>query len=386
MNKPVRKTSGDNSRQANQSDQSDSGDNEVGKKRSFTSVLFSVIPEFSQTWLTSMVVHTVLILVLALLTLTQVKDETITLAVGEVSPTVETAIEIPLEFEALEEPVEEFSELTETVQEDLTDSALVSEVADTSSLVESEFGDFSDADFSEVIGGEGEGLEGTGTGEGKPQFFKPVGGGDLAKKIVYVVDNSNSMTGKSPEDNGYGRMETALVELAKSINSLEPSQEFYIIFYSDTAYGLFHPEPATDYIRATPKNKRRVHYWLETVQCCLRTDGAKAFQLARKLKPELIYLLGDGAFTDDAHLNVIKRPIKGAVIQALGMNLSGGSAGKFKAIAKAHGGEYRDVSITDDGRKILNRVGPRPKNNKKGPVWGIALPVKKGGKGKGKKK
>ena len=51
------------------------------------------------------------------------------------------------------------------------------------------------------------------------------------------------------------------------------------------------------------------------VQCCLLE---LAFEKARQLKPELIYLLGDGAFTDNAGAKLIKNPIKGARIEALG--------------------------------------------------------------------
>ena len=351
---------------------------------SFLATVFSVIPEFSQTWLTSMILHTGLIVILAIITMSQIKDDTITLAVGEVSPEVEAVIDIPLEFEELEEPVEEFEELTETFEESMSlDSDVVSEVVENDLLVNSDFGDLSaDADLSEVFGDGEKSLEET--ANSKPQFFRPTG--NMAKKIVYVVDNSNSMTGKNKNSKGYGRMETALIELAKSINSLESSQYFYIVFYSDTAYGLFHPSTVSDYIPATPKNKRRVNAWLDTVQCCLRTNGNEAFEIARKLDPELIYVLGDGAFGDKAHQKLVARPIKGAKIETLGMNLQGNAANGFKAIAKAHGGTYRDVGITADGAKILAKFGPRKGNNKRGPVWGVKLPVQaKQGKNKKKK-
>lgn len=371
MIRKVGETSSDKKMSAQQ--QADSTDDEPVEEESesLLATLCSVVPEFSQTWLTSMILHTGLIVVLAIITMTQMQDETITLAMGEVSEQVENVIEMPLEFEEMEEPVEEFEELTEPVDEQLMESDVITEALETEVMVNSDFGDISaDVDMSEVFG-EGE-MTLEETSKMAPKFFNA---GTQAKKIVYVVDNSNSMTGKNQNSKGYGRMETALIELAKSVNSLDRSQYFYIVFYSDTAYGLFHPNTVSDYIRATPKNKQMVNAWLDTVECCLRTNGTEAFEVARKLDPELIYLLGDGAFTDRAHEKVLKRPIKGAKIETLGMNLDGKAAERFKAISKAHKGTYRDVGITKDGAKILAKFGPRKSNNKRGPVWGIELPV-----------
>ena len=376
MNRPAADKTPVSKNQAEQSDTEEVND----ENSSFLGTVLSAIPEFSQTWLTSMILHTGLIVILAIITMTQIKDDTITIAVGEVAPAVENIIEIPLEFEEMEEPVEE--ELTEMFEESMTiESDVITEVVENDLIANSDFGDLSaDVDMSAVIG-DGDSLEEA--SKSAPKFFKT--GGTQATKIVYVVDNSNSMTGRKQGDKGYGRMETALIELAKSINTLESSQYFYIVFYSDTAYGLFHPSTVSDYIPATPKNKRRVNAWLDTVECCLRTNGNEAFAIARKLDPELIYVLGDGAFGDKAHQRLVNKPIKGAKIETLGMNLQGNAANGFKAIAKAHKGTYRDVGITEDGARILAKFGPRKRNNTRGPVWGIKLPAQAKGKGKKKK-
>ena len=115
---------------------------------------------------------------------------------------------------------------------------------------------------------------------------------------------------------------------------------------------------------------------MNTVECCFHTRADKAFQLARELKPELIYLLGDGAFGDGSDQKLLKNPIEGARLEALGMNLTGRAADSFKALAKAHGGKYRDVGLTEDGQKILEQYGPRKGNFVRGPVWGIELPLR----------
>ena len=53
---------------------------------------------------------------------------------------------------------------------------------------------------------------------------------------MFVVDNSNSMI--------RGRFETALLELIRTVDNMTPKQQFYVIFFSDTAYRVFHPNPA----------------------------------------------------------------------------------------------------------------------------------------------
>ena len=336
---------------------------------------FAMLRSMSVAWLFSMVFHLILLLALGLFTLSQIGDEgPIFLTAGENSETIDDLIEVPLDLDSVE--IEEFDPSNELL-DDIQDSQLLSEVApelpaaQTTTL--SDFGSLSDALETE-LGGSETGLGDALASGGKPTLF--TSGGPKAKTVVYIVDNSVSMTGDSPRSHGYGRMETALVELAKSVNSLDESQQFYIIFYSDTAYGTFFPRTAKGYLYATKKNKKRVGNWLNTVECCFHTRADKAFQLARELKPELIYLLGDGAFGDGSDQKLLKNPIEGARLEALGMNLTGRAADSFKALAKAHGGKYRDVGLTEDGQKILEQYGPRKGNFIRGPVWGIELPLR----------
>ena len=330
-----------------------------------------------------MLLHVAFLLFAAIFTITQIaKDEPISLAMADVSYEVETELEMDIEFEEMEEePLEEMEEFAEVPLEAM-EPAELAEFSESEVEFESDFGDLSaDFDMSEGIS-DGDGEDSDATGE--PKFFN-VKGGPKPRTIVYVVDNSNSMTGKNRKTKGFGRMETALIELAKSIHSLDKKQRFYIVFYSDTAYGLFHPHTENDYVLATPKNKQRVNAWLDTVECCLFTKGNEAFEVARRLKPDLIYLLGDGAFGDKAHVKLINNPIKGSRIEALGMKLDKRAAARFADIAEAHGGKYRDVGITPDGLKILQNFGPRKANNKRGPVWGVKLPVQDMRKNKMKK-
>ena len=343
---------------------------EWGEDDSFIGKLRSM----SVAWLVSMVFHLILLLALGLFTLSQIGDDgPIFLTAGEASEEIDDLIEVPLNLDSVElEELDPSNELLDETQDSQLLAEVVPELPAVQAATLSDFGSLSNAletDLGGAVVGLGEALK----SGGKPTLF--TSGGPKAKTVVYIVDNSISMTGRSPESRGYGRMETALVELAKSVNSLDKSQKFYIIFFSDAAYGTFHPKTAKDYIKATDSNKKKVGYWLNTVECCYRTDGKEAFEIARALKPELIYILGDGAFTDGSDIALGQNPIKGARVEVLGMNLNGGTARRFKALADAHNGNYRDVGLTEDGQKILDEYGPRKGNLIRGPVWGINLPV-----------
>jgi hypothetical protein len=54
-------------------------------------------------------------------------------------------------------------------------------------------------------------------------------------RFVFVIDNSSSMKG--------GRLEMALAELVKTVESLTPRQSFYVIFVSDQTYPMFMVNP-----------------------------------------------------------------------------------------------------------------------------------------------
>lgn len=218
--------------------------------------------------------------------------------------------------------------------------------------------------FSDALGDGADKMTGAGE-KASAAFF---GSKQLASSFVFVIDNSNSMT--------KGRFETALNELAKTVMALTPQQSFYIIFYSDTAYGLFHPQTARNLIPATPRNKQLTIQWLTTVELCLQTNVTTAMQMAYALNPDVIFLLGDGAFGDFKQLQQLMasrseeaRKIK---IHALGMQLNPQGVTNFKGLSEPTGGTYRDVGIHPLGAEMAAR-SPRKRNNRRGPIWGIRL-------------
>jgi len=167
-----------------------------------------------------------------------------------------------------------------------TASTVVADLADVGvGGVIGDLGSLDGLDLGTGLGGDG---DGTG-GMGDVSFF---GAKTSGKSFVFVVDNSNSMN--------KGRFETALNELVRAVNALGPKQQFSVIFYSDQAYGLFHPEKFPGLIPATNANKQKLLDWLYTVEMCLQTRGEEAMKMAIALNPDVIQILGDGAFGDKA--------------------------------------------------------------------------------------
>jgi hypothetical protein len=188
------------------------------------------------------------------------------------------------------------------------------------------------------------------------------------KRFVYVVDNSNSMTN--------GRFDTACYELMSSVDGLAESQQFYVIFFSDTAYPLFYPNAAKTWVPATKQNKDRLRKWLGTVQLALHTKAQAAMMQALAVKPDAVFLLTDGAFTDGTMAYLLEQPKGKTKIHTLGMQVSkGGAEANLKQIAEHFDGTYKEVEVTPQFKGVS-----RQKNTKSNGVWGVTLGQGKAGK------
>ena len=189
----------------------------------------------------------------------------------------------------------------------------------------------------------------------------------VASSFAFVIDNSASMTN--------GRFETALNELHKTVVKMTSEQSFYVVFYSDTAYHMFHPQPVKKLIPATARNKKALFDWLWTVELCFRTNGVEAIQSAFDVNPDTIYVLGDGAFTDKVIERFAKPGQDKIKLHTLGMEVKGKDVADFRRLAQANGGTYNDVGVDPQGREMANKM-PRKKNKTRGRFWGIMLPNK----------
>ena len=288
----------------------------------------------------------------------------------------EEQLEMLAEFEA--EPIEEMEFQDLAVDSELPDPgevALGQLLSESTEPIAAEVGQLSLPssidNIGALFGDQGQGMAEFGAGfKGAASFF---GSKVKGKRFVFVVDNSNSMT--------KGRLETALAELMHSVQKMDKSQQFYVIFFSDTGYRLFHPNPAPRMVPATESNKQQLRSWLYTVQMCLQTRGEDAMKVAFSLNPDVIYILGDGAFTDKTESILTAAHNRRTPINTVGMEVQEKGERQLKAIAKANNGTYRLVAASPVAKKMA-KENPVKKNNTRGPVWGLKLPLQ----GKKKKK
>ena len=185
------------------------------------------------------------------------------------------------------------------------------------SLIPQMGGDGGSADFSGVIGiggagglrpgggvARGGGGEGDGSGKNLAPFGNPGGGGGtpirfigstaVAKRIAYVCDASGSMM---------TMFDDLRAKIALSVGNLIPIQSFDVIFFQDQGCGAMDK---TSLMPATPENKRKAQKFLEETTPRSGTNPIPALEMAKSLKPELIYLLTDGDFEGPGNDAVIK--------------------------------------------------------------------------------
>ena len=187
------------------------------------------------------------------------------------------------------------------------------------------------------VGGGGKefgGFEGLGTGSGRGSGFFGAGG-DEARKIVYVVDRSGSMTDS---------IDYVKFELKRSIGELGEEKEFHIVFYSS---GPPVEMPTRRLVNATDRNKQLAFEFIDGIIPQGETDPSKALERAFDVKPELVYLLTDGEF-DKAIVGLVKQRNTGGqvTVHTIGFLYRMGEQ-VLKQIAEENGGNYKFVSEKD---------------------------------------
>ena len=185
------------------------------------------------------------------------------------------------------------------------------------------------------VGGGGKdfgGLEGLDQRGGK---FIGAGPSEPARKIVYVVDRSGSMTDS---------MDFVKYELKRSLGDLGEDCEFHVIFYSS---GPPVEMPTRRLVSATDRNRQLAFEFIDGVIPQGETDPSKALERAFACGPELIYLLTDGEF-DRQIIDLCKRLNTGSkvTIHTIGFLYKTGEE-VLKQIATDNGGNYKFVSEAD---------------------------------------
>jgi hypothetical protein len=216
--------------------------------------------------------------------------------------------------------------------------------------------------FGNGNGGTSEFGSGLGAAPATPQFF---GAKIEGRRIVFVLDNSGSMQG--------GRLETVNAELERCVASLDPDQEFYVIFYSDMPYPLFYPDPVDRYVRPTPRNRELLHDWLATVELCLGDAVLDALNAAAFISPDTVLLLSDGRISGERKMAALLNGGGDFPLHTIGVGLGGAAAASRRNladIATANGGDFREAQVPAEMKELARR-DPRPYHAEgPGVIWG----------------
>lgn len=278
----------------------------------------------------SLLLHLALLVALALWTITLRPRDTgpsLSASIGaESSDAAPLETAPPLRIDVDASPAEPLSAAVEAIDSDIAPPAGPQTAAQASLLIPLA------ADVVDLGGGRSAGLLDR-LGEGSAaSFFGAVSQG---KRFVYVVDNSNSMRRNA-------NFQKACDELLGSVSELSPKQKFYVIFFSDTDHPMFEPSLAPDLVEASSANRARLQQWVAGLKLIRGTNGKSAIKRALSLKPDAIYLLTDGQFTDDTERYLLGLEDNKVPIHTIGFRSRRGEA-VLQRISEKHQGTYTYV-------------------------------------------
>jgi len=164
-------------------------------------------------------------------------------------------------------------------------------------------------------------------------------------KFVYVFDRSTSMGGS-----GRNALMAAKKELIASLETLQETHQFHIIFYNDQQKH-FNPSGQQGRLAfATERNKRRARTFIGGVVHAGSTEHEAALKAALMYKPDVIFFLTDAAVPrlDAEQLNNIHRWAAGITINAIefGRGPKQGGDSFLTRLAQQNGGQYCYCDIT----------------------------------------
>lgn len=188
------------------------------------------------------------------------------------------------------------------------------------------------------------GVPGGGSGLGPRSRFMGVSGN--AKTVAYVCDASGSMMGLP--------FDLLKLELKKAVDELVAIQAFNIVFFQEGRAGAFSQKGL---VMASANNKQIAYQFLQDLTVKANSDPLPSLKLAFSQKPQLLYLLTDGAFDDnDAVIKEIRslNATKQTRVYTIAFFSPDAPPSDrevcervLKAIASDNGGQFKVVLTTD---------------------------------------
>lgn len=163
-------------------------------------------------------------------------------------------------------------------------------------------------------------------------------------KFVYVFDRSASMGGS-----GRNALSAAKAELLKSLESLDTTHQFQIIFYNDTPV-QFNPAGRKGKLAfANEQTKRLAANFVNSIIAAGTTRHTEALTAAIRLQPDVIFFLTDADVPrlSNADLTRIADLSAGITINTIefGLGPESGQDNFLKKLARLCGGQYYYVDV-----------------------------------------
>lgn len=178
-----------------------------------------------------------------------------------------------------------------------------------------------------------------------------MGAKDHATRVVFVVDASGSML-------QHRSMDAAKAALVASISSLEPGQQFQVIFYNETPRTMtLRSAPKKSLYFATDVNKQGARQFIQQIQPDLGTQHLDAIKLGLSFGPEAMFLLTDSGdplspkqVAEIARSNSGKTRIH-CIEFGVGPELKGAGSNFLAKLAGQNTGTHRYVDVTQFSRR-----------------------------------
>jgi len=170
-------------------------------------------------------------------------------------------------------------------------------------------------------------------------------------KFAYVFDRSLSMEGS-----GRSPLEVAKAEMIASLDTLEDTHQFQIVFYNETPKA-FNPSGQTGKLAfATEQNKERARRFIGSITAYGRTEHETALELAIRMQPDVIFFLADAdeyTVMGPAALAKIKRRSAGITINTIEFGMGPRQGNSFlMRLAHDNGGQHRYIDVRSFGGRL----------------------------------
>lgn len=168
-------------------------------------------------------------------------------------------------------------------------------------------------------------------------------------KFVYVFDRSGSMSGS-----GRSPLSAAKAELIASLESLDETHQFQIIFYNETPRRFSPTGQSSKLFFATERNKTLAAKFVRSITASGSTRHEQALMLALRLQPDVIFFLTDAdePKLSGRELAHIRRLSGGIAIHAIefGLGPQHEPDNFLIRLARENNGKHQYVNVTKLGR------------------------------------